>query len=106
RARARAKGDLQLDSADAVRKGGATGPVVVPGKPDDSTLIRAVRHTDALRMPPKGKLPDAQVAILEEWVRIGAPYPRDPAGNPIAAAAPDHWAFRPVRNPSPPPATG
>src|SRR5207244_156434 len=51
-------GGLLLDTRAAVRKGGDTGPAIVPGKPDDSLLIQAVRHTRGeLKMPRKGKLP-------------------------------------------------
>src|SRR3954463_4705044 len=68
-----AMGGLRLDSRDAVRKGGKSGPVLVPGKPADSLLIQAVtyRH-QRLKMPPTGKLPEADIAILTEWVAQGA----------------------------------
>src|SRR4051794_14612656 len=71
------KGGLALDSRDGTRKGGETGPAVVPGKPDDSLLVKAVRYThEGLKMPPKGKLPDAVIADLEAWVKAGAADPR------------------------------
>src|SRR4051812_36647588 len=73
----KAKGQLQLDTRGGVLKGGETGPALVPGKPDQSLLIKAVRYTDEkLQMPPKEPLSKEQVAILEQWVRIGAPDPR------------------------------
>src|SRR5437870_3843099 len=60
------KGGLRLDSRAAVLQGGDTGPALVPGQPNDSLLLQAVRYTDAgLRMPPKGKLPDAVIADVE-----------------------------------------
>src|SRR5262245_50440788 len=63
------RGGLLLDSREGVQKGGASGPAVVPGKPGQSPLIRAVRYDDPdLKMPPRGKLPDAVIADLEEWV--------------------------------------
>src|SRR4051812_31260555 len=66
------KGGLHRDSRDGLRRGGETGPAVVPGKPADSLLVKAVRWTDdALRMPPKAKLPAAVVADLERWVAAG-----------------------------------
>src|SRR5262245_12314285 len=72
------KGDLRLDSRDALRKGGESGPVVVSGKPDDSRLIKAIRHVDkTLKMPPDKKLRADQVADLERWLAMGAPDPRD-----------------------------
>src|SRR5258708_4319356 len=53
------KGGLRLDSAEALRRGGESGPVIVPGKPDESLLIQAVRHEQGLKMPPDGKLTEA-----------------------------------------------
>src|SRR5438445_5473231 len=54
------KGGLRLDTREGVRKGGDSGPVLVPGKPNESLLLKAVRYTDdELKMPLKGKLPDA-----------------------------------------------
>ena len=71
------KGGLRLDTREGWMQGGDSGAAIVPGKPDDSLLISAVRYTNKdLRMPEKRKLPAAQIAILEEWVRIGAPDPR------------------------------
>src|SRR5262249_32210290 len=71
------RGGLALDTKEAVLKGGDRGPAVVPGKPDESLSIRAVRHVDkAVQMPPKRKLPASAVADLTEWVRMGAPDPR------------------------------
>ena len=49
----------------------------MPGDPDKSLLIQAVRYTDpGLHMPPGGKLSDAQINDLVTWVRMGAPDPR------------------------------
>jgi hypothetical protein len=104
----KSKGDLLLDTKAALAKGGATGAAIVPGDPDKSLLIQAVRHTDAdLKMPPEeegGKLPPEQVALLEEWVRRGAPDPRT-GGKPHPLdldAARRHWAFQPVTAPAVP----
>src|SRR5262245_30905077 len=98
----KAKGGLRLDARDAVVKGGDTGPAVVPGKPGESLLLQAVRHAGDLKMPPDGKLPDGQIAALEEWVRRGAPWPADPAGAAAADPSKAHWAFQPVRRPAVP----
>jgi hypothetical protein len=74
------KGKLQLDSRAGMLKGGETGPVLVPGQPDNSLLIKAIRYTDdQLRMPPKSKLPDANVADFITWVKSGAPWPENTA---------------------------
>ena len=71
------KGGLLLDSRAATRKGGDSGPAVVPRNLKESLLIEAVRwHNDDLQMPPKKKLSAQVVADLERWVMMGAPDPR------------------------------
>src|SRR5262245_40637929 len=71
------KGGLLLDSKEGLLRGGDSGIVLVPGEPDKSKIIVAVRHTDKdLQMPPKEKLSGQEIADLEEWVRMGAPDPR------------------------------
>ena len=81
--------------------GGNTGPALVPGKPDDSLLIQAVRYKDEdLQMPPKGeKLTDQQIADLTEWVRRGAPDPRTGAVRKGSGVGRAHWSFQPVQKP-------
>src|SRR4051812_34895956 len=70
------KGDLRLDTREATLKGGANGPVVIPGDPPRSRLIQAVRYADdALKMPPKEKLSATEIADLEAWLKMGAPDP-------------------------------
>jgi hypothetical protein len=78
------KGGLRLDTREGLRAGGDSGPVVTPGKPDESPMLDALRH-DGLAMPPRAKLPDAVVADFERWIRIGAPDPR--TGPPARTAA-------------------
>ncbi len=104
------KGNFLLDSREALLKGGDTGPAIVSGDPEKSLLIKAVRHLDEdLQMPPKKKLPEEQVAILAEWIRMGAPY-SDTKRNTVTRArsrkitAEDKkwWAFQPVRATEPP----
>jgi len=74
---AKIKGGLQLDSKAGLLKGGSTGPGLVPGQPDRSLIIKAMRFTDPnLQMPPKEKVPDSVLADFENWVRMGAPDPR------------------------------
>ena len=72
------KGGLLLDSKAGWEKGGDSGPVIIPGDPGKSRLIRAVKHLDKdLQMPPENhKLTDRQITDLERWVTIGAPDPR------------------------------
>ena len=69
--REKSKGGLRLDSREAVLKGGESGPVVLPGKPDASRLIAAIRYDGDVQMPPKGKLKDEDIAALTEWVKLG-----------------------------------
>ena len=102
------KGGLILDSRDGALKGGDEGPSVVPGNLEKSLLIKAVRYTDPeFAMPPKktgGKLPDDKIAILEEWVKMGAPMPAGGAAKltGLTGKARDHWAFQPVTKPTVP----
>jgi hypothetical protein len=90
-----------------MRKGGDTGPAVVPGDLEASLLVKAVRYDDGvLRMPPKGKLPDASISTLTKWVKEGAVVPhaadtaraKTPPGLDFASAR-SHWAYRPIRRP-------
>src|SRR5215213_1994403 len=66
------KGNLLLDTRDGIRKGGDTGPAVVPGNPGKSLLLRAVKQAGELKMPPKSKLSDDVVADFEKWIATGA----------------------------------
>ncbi|MCI0464560.1 MAG: PSD1 and planctomycete cytochrome C domain-containing protein, partial [Gemmataceae bacterium] len=98
------RGELYLDTRDGVRKGGTSGPALVPGKPDESLLIQAVRYHDKdLRMPPTGKLGPTEVADLTAWVRMGAPDPR--TGAQLAKQGINleegrkHWSLQPLRAP-------
>jgi hypothetical protein len=99
------RGGLRLDSRDGLRLGGDSGPAFVPGRPDESLLLRAIRYRDEeLQMPPKGKLPDAVVADFEAWIRMGAPDPRTgpapaPSGRPSTelTKAREFWSFRPPK---------
>lgn len=92
-------GDLRLDSREHLLKGGDSGPSVVPGKPDESRLMHAVRRTNDLAMPPEKELSAAQVRAIEHWVKLGAPWPESsgPLVDPRDAAARDHWAFQPLQ---------
>jgi len=100
------KGGLRVDSRAALLKGGDSGEGVLPGKPDESPMIQAVRW-DGFEMPPAGKLRPDQIAALEQWVKLGAPWPGSDEGpQPVAARTyewkklrEEHWAFRPVVKP-------
>ena len=81
------KGGLRVDSAAALRTGGDSGTVLVPGKPDESLLIQAVRHENGLKMPPDGKLTATQIDDLVAWVKAGASWPTNESPS-VAAAQP------------------
>lgn len=106
------KGGLRLDRRDEILRGGDSGPAVLPGKSDDSLLIRVLRHDGDIQMPPNGKIPDHEIAILVEWVqkRLPFPQPRDPSipdksisKNIDWEARKSHWAFQPLRSEEPAP---
>ena len=85
------KGNLLLTSREAILKGGDSGAAITPGDPDKSLLIEAVKYTNAdLQMPPKKKLGKQAVADLEQWIRLGAPWPN---GSPAALAAKREHGF-------------
>jgi cytochrome c553 len=102
------KGNLRLDSREALLSGGDSGPAVVPGDTQHSLLISAIRHaTDELQMPPKAKLDDSAIADLTQWVKMGVPWPQEEAA-PVAKARTDrkvdydqlrrdHWAWQPIK---------
>ncbi len=90
------KGGLLLDTREATLKGGETGPAIVPGHPEKSLLVKAVRYANEnLQMPPKEKLSDEEIAALEEWVKRGAPDPRTAAPPKKPAIDPRaFWSFQ------------
>src|SRR5688572_24611406 len=104
-----AKGDLRMDSREALLKGGESGPAIVPGDPDKSLLIQAVKQSDpsAPRMPKdKSKLKPDDIEVLVEWVRAGALWPAGSKPAPAAAAPAkvmeitaahrEFWSVRPI----------
>ncbi len=102
------KGGLALDSRSGWEEGGDNGPAVQPGQLEASLLIKAIRYVDAeFEMPPKGKLPASEIAILEEWVKNGAHDPRitsiakEKKGIDLAEGR-QFWAFQPVNSPPTP----
>jgi hypothetical protein len=108
----RQKGGLALDSREAMLRGGESGRAVVPGDPEKSLLVKAIRYGDEdLRMPPakqKARLSAGQVADIEAWIRAGAAVPAPTAGpaTPDEAAweARKKWLFEPPSDPPVPPA--
>ena len=93
------RGGLRLTSRQEIIEGGDSGAAVIAGDPDNSLLMSAV-HYDEFEMPPPGQLPDEEIKVLAEWIRMGLPDPRqlDPAKAAELidmAAARAHWAFQP-----------
>lgn len=95
----RVKGGLLLDTREGLLKGGESGAAIVPGDPEKSRLIVALRYKDEqLQMPPKEQLPAEVVANFEKWVKAGAPDPRTAKIAKVSATATNHWAFQSVKN--------
>ncbi|MCC9607799.1 DUF1549 domain-containing protein [Blastopirellula sp. JC732] len=102
------KGGLRLDSRGAILSGGESGAAIEPHKPEESLLIEAINY-ESFEMPPAGKMPDNEIALLTKWVKMGAPWP---GGNdaPIRTTAKDkiteedrhYWAFQPLASVNPP----
>ncbi|MGH7135966.1 MAG: DUF1553 domain-containing protein [Pirellulales bacterium] len=100
------QGELLVDSRSGLRRGGYSGPAVMPGDPDQSLLLRAVRYNNPdLQMPPDAKLPDEQIADLEAWVKRGA---ADPRRQSVARAKKksldveqgrQFWSLQPIADP-------
>lgn len=84
----RLEAKLLLDNRKGHLTGGDSGPAIVPGDADGSLLIEAVRY-ESYEMPPKGRLPDEDIATLVRWVNMGAPWPDEDA----PTAEPDRKDF-------------
>lgn len=106
------KGALRVDHIAYLKKGGDGGPALVPGEPEKSLLIEAIHYANEdLEMPPRnkgGKMPDAEIGILEKWIRLGAPWPESDAAKVVisedgfTAEQRNYWAFQPVAEVRPP----
>ncbi len=111
------KGGLRLDSIEAILKGGASGPAVVPGKPQESLLVSAINYAGP-EMPPNGKLAPEQVAVLTRWIASGAAWPVGDrsahATNKLVRAIPGEftaadralWSLQPLHDGKPPELSG
>ena len=104
-------GGLELDTSEHALKGGKSGPVIVPGDPDHSLIVKALHYNDArLKMPPTGRLTDSEIAAVETWIRNGAVWPQSANTTATPKSAPyvitpeqrAFWSFRPIANPAPP----
>jgi len=104
------RGGLLLDSRAGLLKGGDSGPAIVAGKPAEGSLLKALRHDGEVKMPPRGKLSGPILADFEQWLKLGAPDPRD--GVLVAVKPVDipegkkFWSFQPLRKATPPGSEG
>ena len=108
------KAGLYLDSYKGLINGGDSGSIISPGKPDQSRIVEAVLYkNEDMAMPPKGKLSEEQIALMRQWVEMGAPWPG--SDNEVVAEAVnnnepydwekfrnEHWSFKKIQSPNPP----
>ncbi len=95
-------GGLQFDDHLWRTEGSDSGPTVIAGQPEQSLLIESIEYAGGMQMPPKSKLPEAEIRELTEWVRRGAPFPKtDAAAKPRVQVDYDEgrkfWSFQPVQ---------
>jgi len=93
---------LNLTTPGGFLKGADSGPVVVPGDPGSSRLLRAIGYAGKIKMPPTGKLPDAEIDALTKWVEMGAPWPKTESALKNTPKDGRYWAFQPMREYAPP----
>ncbi len=100
------KGGFVLDTREGIRRGGDSGPGVVPGDLVKSLVIESLHYTNKdMQMPPEksgGKLTDSVIADFEQWVRMGAPDPREGRASVVKSEwdtekAKNYWAYQPVK---------
>jgi cytochrome c553 len=112
-----AMGGLRVDSRDGLLKGGDTGPALVPGEPEQSTLLKVLQHADGFPRMPRGraKLADDDIAAIAAWIKAGATWPGSAETTAAAPAAPREklitpdqrafWSFQPLASHAPPAVT-
>ena len=93
---------LSTENLEAILQGGSRGQAALPGLPDNSLLIHAIRRQGELKMPPGGPLTPQEVFALVRWVEIGLPWPARPPGGAAADRGATHWSFQPIRRPREP----
>ena len=98
--------ELRLDSRDLILSGGASGePAAIAGKPDQSILLQSIKHTGDYEMPPEGKLTDAEIKIVSDWIKQGLPWPAESApavlnaNQRVELHQKEHWAYQPISPP-------
>src|SRR5262249_55018581 len=107
---------LRLDTRDFMMKGSESAPVVVVGQPEKRRLIAVTRYDGDIQMPPKGKLPEKDLAALSRWVKMGVPWPETHVATAAPVAGPSmearfdetrskHWSYQSIRRPEVPAAS-
>ncbi|MEC7696410.1 MAG: PSD1 and planctomycete cytochrome C domain-containing protein [Planctomycetota bacterium] len=104
------EGGLRLDSRRAMLVGGETGPAIVPGNSDQSLLIESIHYGGTYEMPPDSKLPPEAIELLDQWVRMGAPWPEEDSDLAkedenvfsVQQRKESHWCWQPLQVGSPP----
>lgn len=97
---------LRLDRRASILQGGDSGPAALPGLPERSLLIAAVRGSNDLAMPPDDSLKSGQIDALITWIQLGLPWPpEDSVTHSPDSRAESHWAFHPVQRPAIPEVT-
>ena len=91
------RGELDLRSAAKTLAGGASGPVVVPGRAEESLLVQLLTPKARPHMPPKGQLSDVEIAVVKNWIDK-----QQPTVATVPAKASTHWAFQKVTRPAVP----
>ncbi len=105
------KGNLRLDSREAILRGGDSGPAAIASHPEKSLIMKAVGYRDdELRMPPRSKLADNQIEILQRWIEGGLPWPESKEAGVKAAVSSfslaersKHWCWQPLEQTAPSP---
>jgi len=97
------KGGLDLSQRNAAMKGGDSGPVLAPGKPDRSLLWKRIKNGE---MPPKEPLSKDELTKVKAWIQAGAKWGTDPI-DPFRfttdkRAGYDWWSLQPVQRPNVP----
>lgn len=103
------QGGLKLTSREDILKGGESGPAVSFDPTAESLLLGAIRY-ESFEMPPKGKLPQAQIDVLTRWVSQGMPWSNEAVADTLKGhgvpqvdeKARNFWAFKPVARPEVP----
>lgn len=100
------EGGLRVDGRARLLRGGDSGPAIVPGKAEQSLLVKAIRY-QAVEMPPQGKLAAAEIESLVKWIDRGAAWPQELSGGVARTSRAwqwdelqnGHWSWKPIQEP-------